>query len=57
MRKFLDERGYIVTEDTLRAEFDEMNKDGGNLDGITFEQFVQNCTDKNGSLTEVKNGI
>ena len=52
-RKFWDERGYYITEDELRAEFDEMNSNGENLDGLTFDQFVQNCTDKNGTLTEI----
>jgi hypothetical protein len=53
-RIFYDERGYCVTEEKLYKEYEELlNKK--EIDLITFEQFVKNCTDKNGTLTEVKN--
>ena len=55
MREFWDERGYEVTEEELYVDFLRMNRDGLNIDGLTFNQYIKNCTDKNGTLTEQKN--
>lgn len=44
MRRFLDERGHIVTEAELLEEFEQME----NPDGRTFEQYVAACMDYNG---------
>lgn len=55
MRKFWDERGYVVTDDTLRLDYDTMKKSGEIDDGITFGQYVRNCqASAGGTLTELK---
>ena len=55
MRLFWDERGYKVTENQLADEYSEGVRKGYIDPGITFYQWINNCTDKNGTLTEIKN--
>lgn len=57
MRKFIDERetDTIITEEQLKQEFED-EKGFGEIDvDVTFEEFLYNCLDKNGTLTEVTN--
>ena len=48
MRYFMDENDNIVSEAQLRADFES-----GISESETFEQYIRNCTDKNGTLTEI----
>lgn len=50
-RIFWDERGYLVTQSELYAEFLATLKERDN--GITFGDYLRNCCDKNGTLTEL----
>lgn len=56
MRMWFDiESQEIVTEDDLKYEYNIASGDGEH-DGITFEDFVENCqTRANGSLMEIEN--
>lgn len=56
MRMWFDiESQEIITESDLQYEYDMTFTDGEH-DGITFEDFVENCqTRANGSLMEIKN--
>ena len=57
MRKFLDvETDLIITEPELLKEFN-MLFESGETDCINFGQYINACTDKNGSLLEVKEGV
>ena len=50
MRKFRDIcYDTIITEDTLRKEFEQSDL----VEIESFEDFIRNCTDKNGFLEEV----
>lgn len=49
MRVFKDERGYTITEQELKTEYEELRRND-ETDAATFEQYVRNCTDKNGTL-------
>lgn len=54
MKSYIDtENGYIVIEEELRAEYEE-NKEQIALDSNaqTFEEWIENCTNKNGFLEE-----
>lgn len=54
MQKYLDrENERIITEKQLKAEYDEIRAEGG-TDAETFEQYVKNCTDKNGALEPIR---
>lgn len=56
-RKFKDiDHNMIVTEEELRVEFEELQKDQPDFYGdITFEQYINNClTRNNGTLEEIK---
>lgn len=50
MRKFRDIcYDIIITEDALREEFEQSDL----VEIESFEDFIRNCTDKNGFLEEV----
>jgi ABC-type Zn uptake system ZnuABC Zn-binding protein ZnuA len=54
MRKFLDERGYIITLDELQKEFIELQQENPDEYNYSFNEYIKNCTCKNGTLTEIK---
>ena len=55
-RYFLDdERGTVITESKLQAEFNEL-KATHDTDCETFEQYVEACCSKNGSLEQLHRG-
>lgn len=53
-RLFEDERGYTVTEDELRRDFEELKLDDPEEYFYTFEDYVDMCTGKHGTLTEIR---
>ena len=54
MRLFKDEQGHFITEQELRQEFGLLKLiDPDNYD-YSFENYLRNCTDKNGTLTELR---
>lgn len=58
MRKFRNiETGEIITEEDLRREFDRLYlKDPEEYD-FSFEWYILNCTDKNGTLEEIREWV
>lgn len=56
MRKFKDiETGCIISEEALAQEFDDLRTDDPNEYDYSFEQYIRNCTAKNGFLKEIEN--
>lgn len=56
MRKFLDaETNTLVSEEELREEFERLKAVQPLEYNYSFEEYIQNCTSKNGFLREVKN--
>ena len=56
MRKFRDTNtGEIITEEELRKEFEELKKETPEEYDYSFNQYLLNCTSKNGMLTETTN--
>lgn len=53
MKRFIDEEGKILTLDQLKADFDEMKESGDVDDDATFSDYIKDCTDKDGALTEI----
>ena len=54
MNIFIDtEAMRFVTEKELRQEFEQLKQEQPEEYAYTFEQYVQNCTSKNGTLEEV----
>lgn len=54
-RKFFDnETREIITEKQLFAEFTALQKDDPETYDYSFSDYIRNCTDKNGTLTEIK---
>ena len=49
---FEDERGQIITAAELEKEFNDLKQEGG-TDCETFEQYIRECTGKNGTLTRI----
>mgnify|MGYP007039204804 CR=1 FL=1 len=45
----------IVTEEQLRAEFDELKREQPEEYDYPFARYLRNITDKNGMMEEVKN--
>lgn len=45
-----DERGWIITEEELKASFEELRANG-ETDCETFSQYVRECCGKNGTIT------
>lgn len=54
MRVFKDEEGRLITENTLRREFTFLRAAERAEHDYSFENYVRNCTGKNGTLTEVR---
>ena len=52
MKKYRDENGTVITEAELLDEFRKLTK-SGETDAESFETYVRNCLDKNGTLEEV----
>ena len=48
------ETGEIVTEEQLRAEFDELKREQPEEYNYTFADYIRNITDKNGTMEEVQ---
>ena len=56
MRKFRDiNTGEIITEEELRKEFEELKKETPEEYNCSFNQYLLNCTSKNGMLIEITN--
>ena len=56
MRKFRDTNtGEIITEEELREEFEKLKKETPEEYDYSFNQYLLNCTSKNGMLTETTN--
>lgn len=53
-RLFEDERGWLVTESELRRDFEELKLDDPEEYFYTFEDYIDMCTGKNGTLTEIR---
>lgn len=55
MKKFRDtETGNIITEEELKAEFEELKSGSPEEYNYTFSEYIRNCTAKNGFLEEIK---
>lgn len=54
MRLFKDENNHIITEGMLRDEFALLKLIDPDTYGYSFENYIQNCTDKNRTLKELK---
>lgn len=55
MNIFIDtEEMRFVTEKELRQEFEQLKREQPEEYNYTFEQYIQNCTSKNGTLEEVR---
>lgn len=55
MRKFYSyDYGDIITEADLRREYEENKKRDPEEYNYTFEQYITNCTSKNGALAEIR---
>lgn len=56
MRKFRDTNtGEIITEEELRNGFEELKKETPEEYDYSFNQYLLNCTSKNGMLIEITN--
>ena len=56
MRKFRDiSTGEIITEEELRKEFERLKKETPEEYDYSFNQYLLNCTSKNGMLIEITN--
>lgn len=54
MRRFFDtETRETITEMELKATFDELKNDDPETYNYSFEDYIRNCTDKNGVLIQV----
>ena len=51
-RYFEDEEGIIHDDIELRIEYECLKRDG-ETEAETFEDYIINCTSKNGTLTEI----
>ena len=49
---FIDEDGRNFSLDELQAEFEELKK-SGETETANFEDYIENATGKNGTLTKV----
>ena len=50
---YKDERGYLISEDELKKSYNELKRNG-DTEAETYEDYVRNCCDKNGTLTKMK---
>ena len=53
MKRFFDEEGKVWTLNQLKADFDELKANGEVEDDATFSDYIKDCTDKDGALTEI----
>lgn len=53
-RIFEDERGWLVTEEELRRDFEELKREEPEEYWYSFEDYIRVCTGKNGTLTEIR---
>lgn len=53
-RVFKDEFGHIITEDELYSEFKELQAEQPEEYAYSFEEYVENVTGKDGTLTVLK---
>ena len=54
MRLFKDENGNFIPEQELRKEFEMLKLTDPDTYGYSFENYIRNCTDKNGTVTELR---
>lgn len=54
MRLFKDERGHLITEQELRQEFGMFKLINPDNYDYSFENYIRNCTDKNGTLSDLR---
>lgn len=54
MRLFKDENGNFIPKQELRKEFEMLKLTDPDSYGYSFENYIRNCTDKNGTLTELR---
>ena len=54
MRLFKDEQNHLITEQELRQEFGLLKLIDSDSYDYSFENYIRNCTDKNGTLTELR---
>lgn len=53
-RKFIDnETDKIITIEELKIVFEELKTEQPEEYNYSFEDYIKNCTDKNGTLTEL----
>ena len=58
MRKFRDlEFDIIVTEEELLRTFKHLQREQPNEYNYSFENYIRNCTDKDGTLEEIREWI
>lgn len=58
MRKFRDlEFDTIVTEDDLRRTFEHLQREQPDEYNYSFEDYIQNCTCKDGTLEEIREWV
>lgn len=53
MRIFKDERGHIFNNDELVLSYLHLKRTG-ETEAETYLDYLNSCTDKNGTLTEIK---
>lgn len=49
---YKDERGYIITEQELQSEYNDL-KQSGETDCRTFSEYIRECCGKNGTLEKI----
>lgn len=58
MRKFRDiNTGETITEEELRKEFEELKKETPEEYNYSFGNYIRNCTDKDGTLEEIREWV
>ncbi len=54
MKHFYDiETQEVITEKELQKEFEELKASDPETYSYSFQQYIKNCTDKNGTLKEI----
>ena len=53
MTLYRDERGQVISIDQLKQEYNEL-KQAGETEAETFNDYLINCTDQDGTLTEIR---
>lgn len=58
MRKFKDlEFGIVFTEDDLRRTFEYLQREQPDEYNYSFENYIRNCTGKDGTLEEIRQWV